>query len=84
MECPAVLIVCTRTKTLDHLFYCPHPVLKSKQEILLEQLRKKGLSLGIPCAVMEGIVGLLHKYITDTPSLRPASPYIAPEWEAQH
>jgi hypothetical protein len=35
-------------ETMDHPFHCPHPVLKCKWEQLLEQLQKKGLSLGIP------------------------------------
>ncbi len=68
---------------MDHLFHCPHPVLKSKWEMILEQLRKKGLSLGFPRAVLEGIFSLLTAYLSDTPPIRPVDPGIVRAWDAQ-
>ncbi len=51
-------------ETMDHLFQCPHPVLKCKRELILEELRKNGLKLGIPRVIVEALSGLLHEYFT--------------------
>ena len=66
-------------ETLDHIFHCPHPVLKCKRELILEELRKKGLKLDIPRVVVEALCGLLREYIWgeevshhDDPSLHAA------------
>jgi hypothetical protein len=51
-------------ETMDHLFHCPHPVLKCKRKIILEELREKGLKLGIPRVIIEVLSGLLNEYFT--------------------
>ncbi len=71
-------------ETMDHLFHCPHPVLKSKREMILEQLCKKGLSLGLPRAVLDGLFSLLTAYLNNTPSIRPVDPGIERAWAAQY
>jgi hypothetical protein len=45
-------------ETMDHLFHCSHPELKCKRELILEELRKKGLKLDIPQVIVETICGL--------------------------
>lgn len=51
-------------ETLDHIFHCTHPELTGKREIILEELRKKGLKLDIPRVVVEAMGGLLREYIS--------------------
>ncbi len=70
-------------KTMDHFFHYPHPVLRSKRGMILEQLRKKGLSIGLPSAVLEGIFSLLTAYLTNTPPICPDDLGIAQAWNAQ-
>lgn len=72
-----------RDETMDHIFHCPHPVLKRKREMVLEQLRKKGLSIGLPRAVLDGIFSLLTSYLHNTSPTRPADLGIARAWDAQ-
>jgi hypothetical protein len=77
--------LCTHAdETLDHIFRCPHPVLAAKREILLEELRKKGLRIGIPRVVINALSGFLLTYITgDTPTV-PSNPILLDLFTAQH
>jgi len=54
-------------ETLDHLFHCPHPLLQCKRELILEQLRKKGLKLQVPYAIVSAWCCILRSYFDDTP-----------------
>jgi hypothetical protein len=65
-------------KTLDHLFHCPHPV-----EILLEELRKKGLKLGIPRLIIGALTSILVSYITGEEPQPHSSPLLSTAIRAQ-
>ena len=54
-------------ETLDHLFHCPHPLLQCKRELILEQLRKKGLKLRVPYPIVSTWCSILASYFDDTP-----------------
>jgi len=54
-------------ETLDHLFHCPHPLLRRTRELILEQLRKKGLKLRIPYPVVSSLCSVLESYFNSTP-----------------
>jgi len=61
-QCPS----CTHPdETLDHIFHCPHPLLQRNRELILEQLRKKGLKLRIPYPVVSAWCALLSAYFDD-------------------
>ena len=63
-QCPS----CTHPdETLDHLFHCPHPLLRRKREQILEHLRKKGLKLKIPYPVISAWCSLLSSYFDGIP-----------------
>jgi hypothetical protein len=76
--------LCTHTdETLDHIFHCPHPVLAAKREMLLEELRKKGLRIGIPRVIMDAISGLLLAYIAGDNPTAPSNPTLIDVFTAQ-
>jgi len=54
-------------ETLDHIFHCPHPFLQCKRDLILAQLRKKGLKLRIPYPVVSIWCSLLEAYFDNTP-----------------
>ena len=54
-------------ETLDHLFHCPHPLLQCKRELILEQLRKKGLKLRVPYPIVSAWCSILTSYFDSTP-----------------
>ena len=70
-------------ETLDHIFHCPHPVLAAQREILLEELQKKGLSIGIPRAVMDVFTGFLLAYIMGVTPTPPSNPILFDLYTAQ-
>jgi hypothetical protein len=71
-------------ETLDHIFHCPHPVLAAQREILLEELRKKGLRIGIPRVVLDAFSSFLLAYIRgDTPAAL-SNPILFDLYKAQH
>jgi hypothetical protein len=71
-------------ETLDHIFHCPHPVLVAKHEILLEELRKKGLRIGIPPVVIDAFSGFLLTYIMGDNPTAPSNPILFDLFTAQH
>ena len=71
-------------ETLDHIFHCPHLVLAAQHEILLEELRKKGLRTGILWAVMDAFSGFLLAYITGATPTAPSNPILLNLYTAQH
>jgi hypothetical protein len=81
----AVCPLCAHAdETLDHIFCCPHPVLAAQREILLEELRKKGLRVGIPRGIIDLFSGVLLAYITGTVLTPPSNPLLLDLYSAQH
>jgi hypothetical protein len=70
-------------ETLDHIFHCPHPVLACKREMMLEELRKKGLRLDIPRAIVDVLHSLLESYIHEGVPPSPSDPSLLTAVQAQ-
>jgi hypothetical protein len=70
-------------ETLDHIFHCPHPVLACKREMILEELRKKGLRLDIPRAIVDVLHSLLKSYIHEGAPPSPTDPTLLTAVQAQ-
>ena len=62
---------CTHTdETLDHMFHCKNPQLILREVVIIE-LRKKSLCLGLPRVVVDTLTQLLQDYTLNRPPVLP-------------
>ena len=70
-------------ETMDHLYQCSNTAAKKTRDEALATVRRKGMSYGIPRAIMEVIITLLYDFTQSTNTVPPQHPRLAAAVKAQ-